>query len=271
MSNGITSSITKAGRFEPFELQISRNQILGHQPVSIFGYTSGIGDTTTPQTIWELANNATQKNYTYLATAANLSVVSTSASDTNTVFITGLDSNFNLLSESLTLTGTTPAISANSYLRINGLYYNNSSNVGTITASVSAVVYGQINAGVGQTQMAQYTVPRGYTFYLTFFQANSSLASQAVLFQQQDIYNLTSSTMLNGYSIPHNQNTIQSLTTPFSNGLFDLTFGCPIPYTQGTDIQFQAKTLSGGINGSVAAFAGGFLVQNDNLVTGSGS
>ena len=270
MSNGIVASVTRAGAYEPFDLQVSRVQIAGHLQVTIFGYSNSIGNTTTPQTIWEGANNATQNNYTYLSTASQLTLVSTSASDTGAVFVSGLDSKFNLLSETITLTGTSAVTTVNSYLRVNGLYYTNGANVGTITAKVSTTTYGYINPGFGQSQMAVYTVPNGYTFYQTFLQANSTLANQAVLFQAQEIYNIASTLNLNGYSIPHNSNTLQAQISPFSTGFFNIPFTTPIPFPQGTDLQWQAKTNGGGINGSVSTFIGGYLVQNPVLTTQPG-
>lgn len=256
-------SITKMGQWEDFYLQIARNQIMGHQPVTIFGYTSGIGDTSTPQTIWEGANSSSQNNYVYPTSASQLTVASTSASDTGVLFIGGLDSNFNLLSEYITLTGTTPVTSVNSYFRINTLYYTTGANVGTITTKISSTVYGQINPLVGQSQMAVFTVPNGYTFFEQYVQANSTLANQAVLFQEQRVYNIATTRYENGYAINHNNNTIDYGISPFSTGAFNIPFQCPYPITQGTDIQWQAKTNSGGVNGSVSCFIGGVLVQND--------
>ena len=256
------SSVTQRGKTEPFELQVSRGDIAFHQTVAIFGYTSGIGNTSTPQTIWEGANNATQNNYTYQSVAGQYTLVSTSTSDTGKVFVSGLDANFNLLSETINLNGTTAVTTVNAYLRCNGLYYVNGSNIGTITAKISTTTYGYINPGFGQSQMAVYTVPYGYTFYQTLTQANSTLASQAVLFQTQQIYNLPSVLNLNGYAIPHNQNTQQAQISPFSTGFFDIPFTTPIPYSQGVDLQWQAKTNSGGNNGSVSVFVGGYLIKN---------
>ena len=257
-------SITKMGRYENFELQIARNQIMGHQPVIIFGFSSGIGNTTTPQTIWEGANNATQNNYVYPTVSAPLVLVSTSASDVGIVFVGGLDTNFNVVSEYITITGTTPVTTVNSYFRVNTLYYTNGKNIGTITATQgSTTVYGYINPGVGQSQSAVYTVPNGYTFYETYIQANSTLANQAVLFQEERKYNIQSIRNINGYSITHNANTIDYGISPFSTGFFDIPYTCPFPLTQGTDIQWQAKTNGGGINGAVSVFVGGYLVQND--------
>jgi hypothetical protein len=251
------------GTIEPFDLQVSRNQITAHQPVIIFGFSNSIGNTTTPQTIWEGANNATQNNYVFPTVSAPLVLVSTNASDVGSVFVGGLDTNFNVVSEYITLTGTTPVTTVKSYFRINTLYYTNGGNIGTIKATQgSTTVYGYISPGVGQSQMAVYTVPNGYTFYEQAIQSNSTLASQAVLFQEQRAYNIESTTILNGYNITHNKNTIEYGISPFSTGFFNIPFNAPYPLTQGTDLQWQAKTNGGGINGSVSVFINGVLVKN---------
>jgi hypothetical protein len=271
MSNGIVSSITRGGQFEPFDLQISRNQIMGHIPVSIFGYSAGIGDTSTPQTIWEGASSSSQNNYVYPTSASTMSLVSTSTSDTGVVFVGGLDSNFNLISEYITMTGTTAVTTVNSYFRINTLYYTTGINVGTVSLKVGSTAYGYINPGIGQSQMAVYTVPNGYTFFEAYVQANSTLANESVLFQEQRIYNIATTRMENGYNINHTSNTIDYGISPFSTGAFNIPFICPYPLTQGTDLQWQAKTNSGGVNGSVSCFIGGYLVQNNTITTQPGN
>ena len=53
MSNGIVASVTRAGAYEPFDLQVARCQIYGHSVVSLFGYQSSV--TTTAIPIWENA------------------------------------------------------------------------------------------------------------------------------------------------------------------------------------------------------------------------
>lgn len=256
------SSVTQRGKYEPFDLQVARGDIAFHQPVNIFGYSSGIGDTSTPQTIWENANSSTQNNYVYPSSASTMTLVSSSSSDTGWLFVGGLDKNFNLLSETIKLNGTSSVTTANSYFRINTLYYTTGANVGTITAQVSTTIYAQINPGIGQSQMGVYTVPNGYTFYEASVQANSTLANQAVLFQEQRIYNLSTVRIQNGYAITHNDNTIDYGISPFSTGSLTIPFICPYPITQGTDVQWQAKTNSGGINGSVSCFISGYLIAN---------
>ena len=167
-------SVTVQGAYEPFDLQVARNQIMGHQTLSLFGYQAAIGNTSIP--VWE---NAT--TYTYPTSATTMTVVSTSASDdTNAkILISGLDANFAPISETIALNGTSGVTTVNSYLRINSLLMTStgtsqSTNVGVITVKQSSNIVAQINAGIGKSQSTIYTVPAGYSFYLDLAEVNTS-------------------------------------------------------------------------------------------------
>lgn len=165
-----TFSISTHGRSEPFDLQVARGQVPYHSAVNIFGYQSTIG-TGTPITVWE---NATE--YVFPTVAAQLSIVSTSASDTSalSVTISGLDANYNLLSETIALNGLTAVTSVNSYLRVNNVVCANGNNVGVITFKQSSNIVAQINAGIGRSQNSWYTVPTGYTLYIRYVNVYSN-------------------------------------------------------------------------------------------------
>ena len=72
----VWDSITKNGKHEPFELQVSRGQITNHQPVEIFGYSTQIGGTALGP-LWE---GLTQSggNYTYPSSAGVIVLLSAS-------------------------------------------------------------------------------------------------------------------------------------------------------------------------------------------------
>ncbi len=94
---------------------------------------------------------------------------SSSASDTAvSILISGLDANYDPISETLILTnGTTGVTTVKSYFRINSIAVTGIVNpVGTISLSNSAktVDYAKIANGNGRSAMTVYTVPRGYTF-----------------------------------------------------------------------------------------------------------
>jgi len=267
MSNAIVASVTRAGRTEPFDLQVARNQIMGHTPCNLFGFSASVGNTN--QALWD-ASSAGGNDYVFPTSAAQLSIVSSSTSDTSalSVQVNGTDANFNAIQEIIALNGTTAVTTVNSYYRINNLYITNGSNVGTITATQGgATVYGQINPGVGQTQMAVFTVPLGYIFYKQRIDLTTSITSGSfVTFKQWAKFNLTSTRNNNGYACVHQGNTIIADQTAL-NGSLQLDWQTPYGLPQGTDIKYQVQTSSGGSNGAVSAAIYGYLVAANNNLT----
>ena len=259
MSNGIVSSVTRGGATEPFDLQVARGQIMGHSIVSLFGYQSSV--TTTAIPIWE---NAT--TYTYITTASTLTLVSTSASDDTSakILISGLDSSFNPISETLAMNGVTGVTTVNSYFRVNSLLMvspgtSQNTNVGTITLKQSSNIVAQINVGIGKSQSTIYTVPAGYSFYLDLAEVNTSnsyTGSTIITYKVQAINNNT------GVKLNVLQQPFVSIYT--ANRSSD-----PFFYPEKTDIQWQLITSTGTIAAGVIVT--GKLIQNNNLVTGVGT
>ena len=237
----IMPSVTMQGAYEPFDLQVARNQIAGHQTVSIFGYQASVG--TTPIPIWENAST-----YTFPTSASTLTLVSTSTSDNTSasVLISGLDANFNPISETLFLNGTTGVTTVNSYLRVNSLVMvspgtSQVTNVGTITIKQSTNTLAQINAGVGKSQSTVFTVPNGYTFYLDLAEVNTSnsyTGSVIVTYRVQALNNVT------GVQLTVLQQPFVSLYS--ANRASD-----PFAYTQKTDIQWQLSASTGTVAAGV--------------------
>ena len=256
-------SVTVQGAFEPFDLQVGRNQIMGHIPIEIFGYSATVGSTALGP-LWEgltLSGGA----YVYPSSALQMTLVSTNAADTQIIAVLGLDINFNMISEYVTLTGTTPVTTVNSYFRINQLLVTNGLNAGTITCKNSTNLYAQINAGIGQTQMSIYTVPRGYTFYLSYVQSDSSIgftSSNYMTFVESNKYNIeVTGDFVNGYQVNYSNNTTVVSQTPFVQTL-NIPYTVPVTHEQGTDIQFQVKANTGSPF-AADVYAGGILIKND--------
>jgi len=256
MSNGITASITRAGAYEPFDLQVARGQIEGHSTVSIFGYQPSIG--TSSIAVWENASA-----YTFPSSASTMTVASGSASDNGaTVLVVGLDANWNQISETVTIaTGGTTTV--NSYLRINNLFLatpasGQTTNVGQITIKVSTTTYAQINVGIGKSQNAWYSVPANYDFYLDQVEINTSnsyTSSVIVTYNVQATNNVTGT-------------TLSVLQQPFVS-IFTITRPNPFKYTQKYDLQFQLKASTGTIGAGLVV--NGKLIQANNNVTGIGT
>lgn len=186
------SSITRQGTFEPFGLQVSRGQIQGHTPVIVFGYNPDVD--TTQETVWP--DGGTIPHPTV---ASVLKISSSDANDTSagtgarTVFIEGLDGDYNVVSETVTLNGQTAVNTTNSYLYVNSFYVatagsggENAGNInagtGTVTAGVPAVLYDIIAAGFNSRTTGHYCVPAGYTAYLVqgLFSAGQASGTTAV-------------------------------------------------------------------------------------------
>lgn len=164
-------SITQVGTSEPFELQVSRGQIPGHSVRNLFGTNAAIG--TTFVTPWE--NNGALP---LLSAEQNLSIVSTSASDTSVnVLVSGVDGDFNPVSQVVSLNGLTPVVTTIKFFRINDLLTASGNAVGDVTASYDGTVYAKILAGRGKNQAAIFTVPAGNSFYLGRIDAFTATAN----------------------------------------------------------------------------------------------
>jgi hypothetical protein len=250
---GTYSSATRQGAYEPFDLQLARGQIDGHTGLEIFGYTPNIANTATGP-MWE---GQTQSGglYVYPSVAAPLVLVSDSATDNTarSVVIDGLGAGFVPLTETIPLNGTTNVTTTNSFLRINGMSMLNSTNTGNITASISSTVYAKINAGVGQTQMSIYTVPAGYTFYLSYTQYDAAIGFTSSAYMTGQQFNKFNAGTNNGLiTVRHQTVFVQKQETPFT---------APISHPEKTDIQFCVKSSAGGPL-TCSVYAGGILIKN---------
>lgn len=160
-------SITQVGTSEPFELQVSRGQIPGHSVLHKFGAVPSMSINTTG-TIWDIDD--TLYPWSALTTAGTLTVDRASASDANKVItIQGLDADYNQISENVTLTNATGNATTQSFIRVYRAFMHNGSaaNVGNIDIKISTTIIARITAGKAQTLMGVYTVPAGYSLYLT--------------------------------------------------------------------------------------------------------
>ena len=252
-------SVTVQGAYEPFELQVSRNQIMGHSPANIFGYGTTPATAGLFRTVWE---NMATTDYVFPSSASTMTLVSTVNTDTATITITGLDANYNILTENLVLNGTTGVTTVNSYFRINNIAVSVGSATnptGVITLSVSSTVYAQINTQVvggvttriGTSQMGVYTVPNGYTFYGYRYGAYSSFNGNSA--------NYTTYRALTDSSAGVQRVIVQ---TPFNTN-YEVQRHFPFPYAGGTDLRFQIAS-SAATAAVVSINIGGVLIKNDS-------
>ena len=248
---GAPTSSNVYGKPGPFELQVSRGLIAGHTSLNIFGNTTSLGSTAYGP-LWEGLTGAGGA-YAYPGSAVIMTLASSSASDTAvTIRVEGLGAGFVLQTEDVALNGTTGVTTTGSFLRINKMETISGNAVGNVTAVNGGTTYAKITAGNGLTQMSLYTVPAGYTFYQTYYQAdtNTSVTSGAYV-------------KLRTYTV-HNELTGSVVTAELQTAFvqqLSIPLSFPIAFPEKHDIQYQL--LGAGGAGAVAnIYVGGVLIKN---------
>lgn len=254
------SSISRFGKTEPFQLQVSRGQVAWHQAVVVFGYNSDID--TAVETVWPYGGLLS-----FPAAALQMKVSSSNANDTaagtgaRTVYIAGLDASHNEISETVTLNGQTAVLTTNSYLHINEAYVVSAGSLngaagdiyigtGVVTAGVPATVYDIIAYDYNKRITGSYTVPAGYTAYLEqgLFSSGSSAGGTSV----------TGRLMTRGT----NDIRLTSAIVTLNNGSADYAFEYPIVIPEKTTVEAQAFATAN--NNAASSMFILLLVKNSN-------
>ena len=242
----VVSSISRMGTIEPFDLQVGRGQITGHQSVFLFGFSSSITNVAFIPA-WENTSA-----YTYPASAVAMSVASTSESDTtNQIIVVGLDSNYDVITETVTLNGTTDVVTTKLFFRVNqvDVVFGSANPVGVVTVKNGGVTYGQIAIGIGQSNMSVFTVPAGYTLHGDHVAAWSSTSVTSGVFAT-----------FRALAVSPGGTTYVVSQAPFVNTFeFDATY--PFNFVEKTDIQFQFKSSGAGLQ--IGTIFEGVLIKNN--------
>ena len=230
-----------------FNQQVAMSKVTGVTGLSISGYRLSTGAGFLPA--WE------DGAYVYFSSAQVVRVWSASASDTNvSVRIDGLDADYIEQTETVVLTnGTTGVLTTKQFLRVNSVNLTRApNNVGLINAGSSdktitlAYIGSTSNLSAGRSQMTVYTVPAGHTFFLTqsnWYQGGNQLAYYRSWTQRPDgLINV----VLN-FPLLDTYNSIKVV---------------PRPYTEKTDIQWQASV---GNNVPIGGQIEGYLISNSYL------
>ena len=248
---------------ENFQLGVASGDLSpSYKQVFKFGQNASVGNSV--ETIW-LEGGL----YAYPPSATTMTVSSSDANDTSagtgarTIQISGLDGDYNEISETIILNGQTPVTTSNSYLRVNralvltagsggvnaGIIYV---GTGTVTSGVPANKYTTINGdGTNQTLQAFWTVPAGYTAYIyqTNISTGTSSATPAVL-----------KTLLVVRPFGGVFNTKEVITISNGNHLQDYSF--PIKIEEKSDIEFRAESSSPSVSFNVSASLNIMYKQN---------
>lgn len=190
---------------------VAVGDLLINDTKSIHGSITAV--TATTLTVFRMSNNASNEaGDTYRVANAN---------DTGAAVISlqGLDGNYAQISEDIILNGTTDVTTSKSYLRVfrarvhlagSSLY-----NEGAITVTNNAGTsdLAQISAMRGQTLMAQWTVPEGFTLYVVQWSVGdeSNKGAEVVFkarpfgeaWQIKDIHHTVGSPLVRPYKLPN--------------------------------------------------------------------
>lgn len=253
-------SQTQYGKNEDFALQVSRGQIPGHQTVQVFGYNGDVDQTE--ESVWPDGGTVPHP-----ATASVLKISSSSTDDAaagtgaRTVYIGGVNADFDSVSEIVTLNGQTAVNTANEYRYVNYFYVvtvgsggGNAGNInagtGTVTAGVPAVLYDIIAIGYNQRTTAHFCVPAGYTGYMT----------EGVITAGQ----LSGSTAVTAFLKQHGPDEILRVgaVATLNNG--SVAYNFAFPYIIPEKNCVGASAVGSASNNSVSAFFNIVLIENNS-------
>lgn len=178
-------------------LAIAKGDVIGTTFIHKFGLAPDFDTADAEVTIWDGANDvlfggSPPMVYTYSSTADIGTISSSSNSDTVDIEVQGLDSSYNLVTQTVTLTGQTDASLGTNLLRVFrminrgasslvGVVYlrTNGSGQSSGVPSTANTVRAIIDDGNNQTLMALYTVPAGKTAYMRDWYAATAGGSKA--------------------------------------------------------------------------------------------
>jgi hypothetical protein len=206
----------------PLGLAIQRGNIPNFFGIQKFGYNVSVSISF--ETIWENGSL-----YAYPTTATTAVATSTSTDDNNSlVHIYGLDSNYDLADEVITVGGSA---STTSFIRVFRSVLTNANtgvvNVGKITITVNSLPVSIIDFGYGQSLQAIYTIPRNYRGYLMSIDVGTS--------KQKEVEAKFMQKPLNGNTF-QTKSLITSFGTPFRKDYL-----VPEILSEKSDLEMRAK------------------------------
>lgn len=173
-------------------LSIAKGDVTGVSNVNKFGNAPDFDTDDGEVDVWDGANDAglDEMTYTFSTTADIDRLSSSNNGDTQDIEIHGLDTNYDLVTQTITLTGQTPVALTTSLIRVFRLKNVGGTDLagdcycfvnGATTGGVpntTADVRAMIMNGNNQTEMAIYTVPAGKTAYIRELYASTAGGSR---------------------------------------------------------------------------------------------
>lgn len=241
-------------------LEIVKGNVPGNEFVHVHGVDENVGTTT--YLIWG------NGDYLFPLSATLMNLSSSSIHDTNggsgvwNVTVYGLDSNWERISETVILNGTSEIPTILKYRRINKMMtehvgsdeMNNGTiyiGVGVVVAGVPNIIYNEIIPAHGESSTALYTVPLNHTAYIYYFSFgtdSSKIIELSMKVRCEDCPN--NSWVVTYHDHYHSEHVLHNLPIPFT-------------VTEKSDIGIYATNTVGSAFATVDIFI--ILVNNDYL------
>ena len=223
-------------------INISAGDVAGTSYIEKFGMNIDVD--SNKETIWDGGGI-----YSYIGTAETVAVTSTAGADSaagtgaRTVEIQGLDADYNVVYETLTVGG---AAGTTEFIRIfrakvetagingvnEGTVNITSSDTSTVLAQIGVDGTGSNAAGRGQTFMSLYTVPAGKTAYLTQWTVGAGK-------QNTDAVAFILARPFDGNGAWNSKDIITVSATTYAKD-----YKIPLQFTEKTDIEVRAYSTT---------------------------
>jgi len=239
------SHLTAAIRQPNYGLGIAKGLYWNISHVHKFGAVPAMSQNQTG-TIWDV--NDTNYTWSSWSSAGTLDIPAVNASDNGLqVTIEGLDANYAVQSETVTVSSSATTTTTKSFIRAFRAY-SDATNVANINIQKSAVTVARITAGKAQTLMAIYTVPAGHTAYLLNGTASCQSGADATGDMYVRYFGQTS------FRVGH------SFEVSGAGGQYMYNFEIPIKIPEKSDIDVRATVRS---NNARVTAAFDLILDND--------
>ena len=238
-------------KYYDFDMMVSGGYISDHTFNHKFGAVDGIGNNTTG-TVWDIPNQLYP--WTALDTPAVVNVERNNVGDNGiTVTVEGLDGDYLEVSEDIVISGA-DQVGTQLFKRVNRAFISGATtNAGDIDIEAGAAggtTVARIQAGLGQTLMAVFTVPAGKTAYIHRITATAQDGKDATGWMYvREVNGVTA------FRIKH--------TWEFYGdaGQYHYDFAFPLPVSEKSDIDMRVTTRDK--NGRYTIAFDVLLVGND--------
>ena len=229
--------------YEHDYLAIAKGESNDYSARNIFGYNSTVGTSYIP--MWE--NNTV---YTYPTQPLTMTVTSNVADNGVQVRIIGLDGDYNVITEIVTL--AVSVATTQQFFRINDVVTISGNAANDITVSNGGITYAKVRGGDGKNQASIYTVPAGHSLYLVRIDAFCATAAQ----NNRQIYFRNLACLPSGIKL-------RVAETSFLETMH-IQRQVPFRYNEKTDIEFQLRGSAG--EQFISVFGEAILCKN--VITG---